>query len=574
QRDRDHAPAVEIDQEREAGRRDALRQPGRGIGSDALDRLADRGGVAALPLHHACIHRWPPRIGGADATPGMRCGQPRTRVAYLPWCCADRIRRRLPSHARRAGARRGVLRRGAPSPPARRAGRPRRRRARGGRELDRRAGTGRAGADRRRRVRGAREDRPRRAARRRLARGDGRRDRRLAARAPGRAGAVDRARAAPALADRLARARRALLRALRHAGDLPGAVVGRGDPRRARLALPAGQRDLGRCLDAARRLGRLPCRPVDRGRRERRRAWRHRAARRARWAVRARRALAPAAPPRDAGAVGRGRDRHDPPQPGGSVRRMTAAVHASFLDDLGIETPIVQAGMAGGVARGELAGAVSAAGALGTVGMMAPRAFAGALADARRRARARPVAANLLVPFIRADHVRACAEAGAALVVLHGGLSRRWVERLRACGLRVLVTVGTPREAVRALAAGASGLVVQGSEAGGHLLGVAPLERALPQVRGAVGEVPLLAAGGIAEPADVRRALELGAAAAVAGTRFLLTEESHAHPEYRRRVLGAQRTLDTELFGIGWPLRHRVIPNAATDRWCRADERG
>ncbi|HXE43786.1 MAG TPA: nitronate monooxygenase [Conexibacter sp.] len=253
---------------------------------------------------------------------------------------------------------------------------------------------------------------------------------------------------------------------------------------------------------------------------------------------------------------------------------MTAAVHASFLDDLGIETPIVQAGMAGGVARGELAGAVSAAGALGTVGMMAPRAFAGALADARRRARARPVAANLLVPFIRADHVRACAEAGAALVVLHGGLSRRWVERLRACGLRVLVTVGTPREAVRALAAGASGLVVQGSEAGGHLLGVAPLERALPQVRGAVGEVPLLAAGGIAEPADVRRALELGAAAAVAGTRFLLTEESHAHPEYRRRVLGAQRTLDTELFGIGWPLRHRVIPNAATDRWCRADERG
>lgn len=254
---------------------------------------------------------------------------------------------------------------------------------------------------------------------------------------------------------------------------------------------------------------------------------------------------------------------------------MTRLTAESFRDALGLERPVVQAGMAGGVARGELAGAVSLAGGLGTVGMMAPRAFAAALADARRRAPGRPVAANLLVPFVRAAHVRACAEAGAALVVLHGGLSPRLVGRLRACGLRVLVTVGTPREAVRALAAGADGLVVQGIEAGGHLLGVEPLARALSHVRAAVDDdIPLLAAGGIAEAEDVRRALALGAAAAVAGTRFLLTEESGAHPEYRRRVLGAQRTLDTSLFGIGWPLRHRVIPNAATERWCRADERG
>ncbi len=246
----------------------------------------------------------------------------------------------------------------------------------------------------------------------------------------------------------------------------------------------------------------------------------------------------------------------------------------SFLDDLGIERPVVQAGMAGGVARGELAGAVSEAGGLGTVGMMAPRAFAAALAQARRRAPGRPLAANLLVPFVRAAHVRACAEAEVALVVLHGRLSRRWIARLRARGLRVFVTVGTPREAVRALAAGADGLVVQGSEAGGHLLGVEPLEQALAHVIRVAGDVPVLAAGGIADASDVRRALALGAAAAVAGTRFLLTEESAAHPEYKRRVLGAERTLDTSLFGIGWPLRHRVVPNAATDRWCRDDERG
>jgi nitronate monooxygenase len=71
---------------------------------------------------------------------------------------------------------------------------------------------------------------------------------------------------------------------------------------------------------------------------------------------------------------------------------------------------------------------------------------------------------------------------------------------------------------------------------------------------------------------DVRRLLGLGATAAVAGTRFLLTEESLAHPEYKRRVLSAERTLVTLLFGLGWPMRHRVVPNPATERWCSVTE--
>jgi nitronate monooxygenase len=247
---------------------------------------------------------------------------------------------------------------------------------------------------------------------------------------------------------------------------------------------------------------------------------------------------------------------------------------SSFLDEIGMECPVVQAGMAGGVAGGELAGAVSAAGGLGTVGMMAPRAFAAALREALHRARGRAVAANLLVPFIRQAHVDACAEAQAALVVLHGGCSRRWIARLRARGLRVLVTVGTPAQARQALAAHANGLVVQGLQAGGHLLGVEPIEHALPRVLDVAGDAPVLAAGGVAEAHDVRRLLDIGATAAIAGTRFLLTEESAAHPEYKRRVLGAERTIVTLLFGLGWPLRHRVIPNAATERWCSKHELG
>jgi nitronate monooxygenase len=246
----------------------------------------------------------------------------------------------------------------------------------------------------------------------------------------------------------------------------------------------------------------------------------------------------------------------------------------NFPNEMGIECPVVQAGMGGGVAGGPLAGAVSAAGGLGTVGMMAPRAFAGALREAHRRAPGLPVAANLLVPFIRQAHVDACAEGNAALVVLHGGCSRKWIARLRERGLAVFVTVGTSAQARDALAAHANGLVAQGIEAGGHLLAVEPIERALPKVLEVAGDAPVLAAGGVAEAQDVQRLLDMGAAAAVAGTRFLLCEESAAHPEYKHRVLGAERTLATLLFGIGWPLPHRVIPNSATEHWCSRDELG
>jgi hypothetical protein len=47
-----------------------------------------------------------------------------------------------------------------------------------------------------------------------------------------------------------------------------------------------------------------------------------------------------------------------------------------------------------------------------------------------------------------------------------------------------------------------------------------------------------------------------------------LTHESSAHPAYKERILGAKRTVLTQLFGVGWTLKHRVVPNAATDRWC------
>src|SRR5262249_19674883 len=72
----------------------------------------------------------------------------------------------------------------------------------------------------------------------------------------------------------------------------------------------------------------------------------------------------------------------------------------------------------------------------------------------------------------------------------------------------------------------------------------------------------------------VRERLDAGATAAVLGTRFLMSEESHAHRAYKQRLLEGRETVLTELFGVGWPGAHRVLWNEATERWLRRDRRG
>jgi len=239
------------------------------------------------------------------------------------------------------------------------------------------------------------------------------------------------------------------------------------------------------------------------------------------------------------------------------------------IDHLDLEHPVVQAGMGGGISGGRLAGAVSAAGGLGTVGIMEPSRFAAELAAARSTAGpGRPVAANLLVPFARDAHAQACEDAGVAVVTLFAGFAPELVQRLRRRGIDVWHQVGTPEEARRALADGASGLIAQGAEAGGHLLGVTTTVQALADVLAeAEGRVPVLAAGGADDGPSARALREAGAAATVSGTRFLLTHESAAHPAYKQACLDGSETVDTMLFALGWPMRHRVLVNDAVRRW-------
>ena len=239
----------------------------------------------------------------------------------------------------------------------------------------------------------------------------------------------------------------------------------------------------------------------------------------------------------------------------------------SLLERIGIELPILQAGMGGGTAAHELAAAVSEAGGLGTIGMLDPATLRKEICAARRLT-AKPIAVNLLLPFARRGHWQVASEADVVVTF--------WGRPIRRADRVWIHQCGSVEEGVAAQKAGADAVIAQGVEAGGHVRGSVPALDLLERLRAALPRgYPVLVAGGIADAVDVRATLGAGAEAVVAGTRFLLSDESRAHREYLRRLQEASETILTELFGGGWPAApHRVVPNAATERWLRGDPRG
>jgi nitronate monooxygenase len=244
-----------------------------------------------------------------------------------------------------------------------------------------------------------------------------------------------------------------------------------------------------------------------------------------------------------------------------------------LLDRLRLDVPVAQAGMGCGLAGPELAAAVAAAGGLGTLGLLPPAELREAIRQVRDVVPNRSVAVNLLMPFVRRSHIDVCVQSRIDVAVIAFGMDRDLLRRLSEQGAYVLVMVGTDEQARRAFVCGANGLIAQGCEAGGHIAGKSPALEFLPRALEVARGRPVLLAGGVAAADDTRAALAAGAAGVVAGTRFLLTDEARAHPEYQRRILKADKTFRTTLFSLGWPAPHRVVANAATRRWCHDDGR-
>lgn len=250
---------------------------------------------------------------------------------------------------------------------------------------------------------------------------------------------------------------------------------------------------------------------------------------------------------------------------------MTTPLHSPVCDLLGCRYPLVLAGM-GGVARAELVGAVTQAGGFGFLGMVRePVDLIRTQVQALRECGVHRFGVNLIPaatdPALLEAQVATCVELGVPVVGLFWDLSVPLVQRLRAAGIIVVCQVGTAAEARAAQAAGAEVLIAQGVEAGGHVRGTRPLHELLPEVVAAT-TVPVLAAGGITDGADVATVLALGAQGAVLGTALIATTESFAHDHHKQRLVAASAddTVLTEAFQINWPpgARVRVLASAVT----------
>jgi NAD(P)H-dependent flavin oxidoreductase YrpB (nitropropane dioxygenase family) len=250
-----------------------------------------------------------------------------------------------------------------------------------------------------------------------------------------------------------------------------------------------------------------------------------------------------------------------------------AALATSFTRLLDIDAPIVQAPI-GRLATPRIAAAVSNAGALGMLALSwtDPRDV-GPVIDEMRSLTARPFGVNLILDWPETERVRACLDAGVRLFSFFWGDPSPHLEAIHAAGGLVLMTVGSAGEARRMVDLGVDVVVAQGWEAGGHVWGEVATMPLVPAVVDAVGPVPVVAAGGIADGRGLAAALALGASAVWMGTRFVLASETEAHPRYRELLLAASETetAHTRLFDGGWPnAPHRTLRNSTVRAWERA----
>lgn len=243
---------------------------------------------------------------------------------------------------------------------------------------------------------------------------------------------------------------------------------------------------------------------------------------------------------------------------------------------LGIEVPIISAGM-GGVALSNLAGAVSEAGGFGFIGLAG---FSAAAihheVKAARKITKKPIGVNLLIPFLRPGTVEAVADEPIEAATFFWGTPAEHtdsIRRLRNARIKVIWQCGSASEARAAADVGVDAIMAQGVEAGGHVRGTTTTMALIPAVRDAIGDLPMVAAGGLGDGRGLAAVIALGADGGVFGTRFLVANESAAHRDYKNAVIAAQAedTLHTTLFDVGWPdAPHRVIRTATVESWERA----
>ena len=239
---------------------------------------------------------------------------------------------------------------------------------------------------------------------------------------------------------------------------------------------------------------------------------------------------------------------------------------------LGIQYPIIQGGMAW-VAEHHLAAAVSEAGGLGLIGAAnAPAEWVREQIRAAKNLTEQPFGVNIMLMSPYADEVaQVVAEEGVKVVTTGAGSPEKYMEQWKQSGIRVIPVVASVALAKRMERCGADAVVAEGCESGGHV-GESTTMALVPQVVDAV-QIPVIAAGGIADGRGIAAAFMLGAKAVQMGTRFIATQEAQVHESYKNQVLRA-KDIDTRVTGrsTGHPVR--ALRNEMTKRYLELEQEG
>lgn len=241
-------------------------------------------------------------------------------------------------------------------------------------------------------------------------------------------------------------------------------------------------------------------------------------------------------------------------------------------DLLGVKYPIIQGGMAW-VAEYHLAAAVSEAGGLGLIGAAsAPAEWVREQIRKARELTENPFGVNIMLMSPYADEVaKVMADENVKVVTTGAGSPEKYMKMWKAAGVKVIPVVASVALARRMERCGADALVAEGCEAGGHI-GESTTMTLVPQVADAV-QIPIIAAGGIADGRGIAAALMLGAGGVQMGTRFVVTDECQVHENYKERILKA-KDIDSRVTGrtTGHPVR--AIRNDMTKRYLELENQG
>jgi nitronate monooxygenase len=242
----------------------------------------------------------------------------------------------------------------------------------------------------------------------------------------------------------------------------------------------------------------------------------------------------------------------------------------SFLDTFQLRIPLIQAGM-GGVSGIELASRVSNMGCLGVLAQYKNSPADILISTRQMRERTPHFFGVNFIPEVsgqgllekQIDAVIRCEDDKLA-VVFYGLPPIEVAKEIANHSIPLIIQVGTKEMAERAYSLGANCIVLQGIQAGGHLLGTLRTESLLLEMLECGWAIPLIVSGGISLGTDYLYYRGLGASGCMCGTLFTAAAESNAHPKFKELIVAsnADDTVITDLFHIGWPGRvHRVIEN-------------